>query len=187
MGQKGSLYRADDVPGTIELQVEKIGQLFNTFDPMPFRERDLDREAEEYIVGWARELPRTIPIRILIHIPSSEAASEHARELGRALNQYFRYRAEFTASDLKELFRVGRYSLLIGVVVLGACFTVRHFLTDFFYSSEFGRFLDESLIIFGWVANWKPIEIFLYDWWPILRRRQLFIRLATADIVVSPR
>jgi hypothetical protein len=42
----------------IELHVEKIGQLFNTLDPMPFRKRDLDREAEEYIVSWARELPR---------------------------------------------------------------------------------------------------------------------------------
>jgi len=187
MGQRASLGRADDVLGTIELQVEKIGQLFNTLDPMPFRERDLDREAEEYIVGWARELPRKSPIRILVHIPTSEATGEHARELGRALNQYFRNRADFTTGDLRELFRVGRYSLLIGVVVLGACFAVGHFLTDLFNSNEFGRFLNEGLIIFGWVANWKPIEIFLYDWWPILRRRRLFLRLAAADIVVSPR
>jgi hypothetical protein len=75
----------------IELQIEKIGQLFNTLDPMPFRGRDLDREAEEYIVSWARELPRKTPIRILIHLPQSEAASENARELGHALARYFRY------------------------------------------------------------------------------------------------
>jgi hypothetical protein len=35
------------------------------------------------------------------------------------------------------------------------------------------RVIEESLIIFGWVANWKPIEIFLYEWWPIVRRREL--------------
>jgi hypothetical protein len=25
--------------------------------------------------------------------------------------------------------------------------------------------IEESLLIFGWVANWRPIEIFLSDWW----------------------
>ena len=40
----------------IELRVNKVAQLFHTLDPFPFRERDLDKEAEEFIVGWAREL-----------------------------------------------------------------------------------------------------------------------------------
>jgi hypothetical protein len=47
----------------IELQIEKIGQLFNTLDPMPFRERDLDHEPEEYIVSWGHVLPRQAPSR----------------------------------------------------------------------------------------------------------------------------
>jgi hypothetical protein len=175
----------DETP--IELQIEKIGQLFNTLDPTPFRERDLDHEAEEYIVSWARELPSQTPIRILIHMPQSEAASEHARELGHALNRYFRYRADFAAGDLKELFRVGRYSLLIGIVVLGICLTAGHFLMTALRDNELGNFLNEGLVILGWVANWKPIEIFLYDWWPIRRRRDLFLRLAVAEVRLQPR
>jgi hypothetical protein len=51
----------------IELRVDDIAQLFHTLDPFPFREKDLDREAEEYIVGWARELPGNQPIKIIIH------------------------------------------------------------------------------------------------------------------------
>ena len=39
----------DDV---IELRVDNIDQLFHTLDPFPFRERDLDGEAEEYIVNY---------------------------------------------------------------------------------------------------------------------------------------
>ena len=30
--------------------------------------------------------------------------------------------------------------------------------------------IKESLIISGWVALWRPLEIFLYDWWPDPRR-----------------
>ena len=40
----------------IELRVNNVAQLLHTLDPFPFRGRDLDKEAEEFIVGWAREL-----------------------------------------------------------------------------------------------------------------------------------
>lgn len=48
------------------------------------------------------------------------------------------------------------------------------------------RVIEESLIIFGWVANWKPIEIFLYEWWPIVRRRDLYRQLARAEVELRP-
>ena len=41
----------EDTDHAIELHVNEIAQLFHTLDPSPFRERDLDREAEEFIVG----------------------------------------------------------------------------------------------------------------------------------------
>jgi hypothetical protein len=49
-----------------------------------------------------------------------------------------------------------------------------------------GRVVEESLLIFGWVANWRPIEIFLYDWWPIVRRRNLYQRLSAAHVKLRP-
>jgi hypothetical protein len=40
-------------------------------------------------------------------------------------------------------------------------------------SHPVGRVIEESLLIFCWVANWRPIEIFLYEWWPIIRRQSV--------------
>jgi hypothetical protein len=42
----------------IEVFVDRIEQLFNSMDPSPFQERDLDDDAEEFIVSWAQEFPR---------------------------------------------------------------------------------------------------------------------------------
>ncbi len=171
---------------TIELRVEKIGQLFESFDPMPFRERDLDRNAEEYIVGWARELPGNSPIKIRVHMPAREASQENATAVADAFSRYFQYRAEITAGSLMELFRIGRFSLLVGLVVLAVCTAVGQLIGRLPGASPFGSFAQEGLIILGWVANWRPIEIFLYNWWPIVRRRRLFERLAKAAIEISP-
>jgi hypothetical protein len=46
------------------------------------------------------------------------------------------------------------------------------------------RVVSESLLILGWVANWRPVEIFFYGWSPIVRRRTLYRRLAAARVEV---
>jgi hypothetical protein len=48
--------------------------------------------------------------------------------------------------------------------------------------SRIGEILRESLTIGGWVSMWRPLEIFLYDWWPIRREAQLSDRLAAMPV-----
>jgi len=171
---------------SIEVRVDEAAQLFNTLDPFPFRERDLDKEAEEFIVGWARELPRNRPFRIVIHLPQSECKEGLSAQLRESFSRYFTYRADMTGRDLNEMFRVGRLSLAIGIAVLAACFIAAGFVRRIFGAGELTRFINEGVIILGWVANWRPIEILLYDWWPLVRRRNLYLRLAAAGIELKP-
>jgi len=169
----------------IELRIEEISQLFHTLDPFPFREKDLDTDAEEFIVSWARELPPDQPLKIVVHVPEAQASTPEARELDGALKRYFDHRAQAIRRELRELFRIGRRALAIGLTVLSLCIVGTQTVTTEL-RSPLGRFLGESLTIFGWVANWRPIEIFLYDWWPIVRRRNLYRRLSAAQVEVRP-
>ncbi|MEQ9448582.1 MAG: hypothetical protein RLN70_06685 [Rhodospirillaceae bacterium] len=173
---------ASDAP--IEIRIERVTQLFNTFDPLPFRERDLDKDAEEFIVGWARELPRLHPIRIIVHLPPAEAAAANSADLNAALNGYFSNRADTIHRELKELFRIGRRSLMVGIAVLAVCLVAGGWLAGLL-RNDLGRFLQEGLAILGWVANWRPIEIFLFDWWAVEKRRKLMRRLAQAKVEVQ--
>jgi len=146
----------------------------------------LDKDAEEFIVSWARELPTDQPLRVVVHLPEAQASTPEAHELGAAITRYFGYRARVIALDLKELFRVGRRALVIGFTVL--CFSVitSQMVAASLTPRPIGRVIEESLVIFGWVANWRPIEIFLYDWWPIVRRRNLYQRLSRAQVKLRP-
>jgi hypothetical protein len=179
----------DEQPPTaanaIEIRIEEIAQLFHSLDPFPFREKDLDREAEEFIVGWARELPTDKPLRIVVHLPETQASTPEAHELSAALTQYFGYRARVIALDLNELFRVGRRAMAIGLTVLSFSVVTGQTVGSL-APSPIGRVIEESLLIFGWVANWRPIEVFLYDWWPIVRRRNLYQRLSAAHVELRP-
>src|SRR6476646_46681 len=166
----------------VEIRVDDIAQLFHTLDPFPLRETYLDREAEEYIVGWARELPADQPFRIIVHLPDDQSQADLARDLPEALSKYFNGRAAVLQGDLNELFRIGRRSLAVGVAILVACLLAAQLVSGYLADAPFRKMVEESLLILGWVANWRPLEIFLYDWWPIRRRRDLYRRLSTAAI-----
>lgn len=170
----------------IELRVDKIAQLFHTLDPFPFRERDLDKEAEEFIVGWARELAADHTIKIIIHFPEAEAQTKAALELEEAFRRYFSDHANATRREIKELFRIGRRSLWIGATILIICLLSAHFAGGYLVESPFRGLVEESFLILGWVANWRPLEIFLYDWLPLARRRDLYRRLAAATVELKP-
>lgn len=170
----------------IEISVATLEQLFDTLDPLPFREKDLDHRAEDYIVGWARELPRDTPLAIVIHVPPVEIERPLAASIAPAFAHFFTYRAEVVGQELRELLRVGRAALLIGVVALAACVGLAHLAAQVMAASALREIVVESLLILGWVANWRPLEIFLYDWWPLVRRRNLYHRLAGARVALLP-
>lgn len=170
----------------IEIRVNDIAQLFHTLDPFPFREKDLADEAENYIVSWARELPSNHPFRIVVHIPDNESQKQASRDLVEAFNRYFAGRAVVTQHDLNELFRIGRRSLAIGGSILIACLLLAHLTGSYLTETAFKKLAEESFLILGWVANWRPLEIFLYDWWPLAHRRDLYRRLSVATVETKP-
>lgn len=170
--------------GEIKLRLSRIEQLFNSLDPSPFHERDLDADAEEYIVGWAREFPADAALSIRIELPAEEARRARERGTAVAIANYFGYRAGLIERELRELFRMGRRYLAIGLVVLALCLLAGQLLRAHVDGNPLMRTVEESLLILGWVANWKPLETFLYDWWPIRRRLRLYRRLAAVEAEV---
>ena len=169
----------DNAPaGAIELRVNRVSQLFQSFDPFPF----LDKEVEDYIVSWVRMHANDQPIKIIIHLPEQEEHTKAANELAEAFARYFGYQADLLQHDLDELYRDGRRFLAIGMTILVLCLVLAQVAGMYLTEGPFRRLLEQGLPILGWVANWRPLEILLYDWWPLARRRDLYRRLANASV-----
>lgn len=170
----------------IEVHVSDLKQLFNSLDPTPFQGRDLDPQAEEFIVGWARDAPADVPLGLLVHA-DREAASADATEIVHgAVRDHFKRRADTTRQKLRQLFRLGRRSLVIGLVFLATCIALGDVVETTLLQSRFAGIVRESLLIGGWVAMWRPIEVFLYEWWPIRAEAVLSDRLSAMVVRVTP-
>lgn len=171
-----------DGPVVLELHLAELRQIFDSMDPAPFRERDLDPKANEYIVDWARECPSDRPLALVVHLGSQQAAAGDEPLLGDAVREFYRGRAAATRHDLSRLFRTGRISLVIGLAFLALATAVGEALSSLIARESYAGLLRESLVIGGWVALWRPLEIFLYDWWPVRAQARLYDRLAAMQV-----
>ena len=163
-------------PHTIKLKLREMSQLFNSMDPSPFLEKDLDDDAEEFIVSWAREFAPNDPIKLRIYLDQWPA--EDPKELIRtAVQNHFTQRARITNLEFKRLLREGRTSLFIGLLFLAACLLLSKMLLGH-EQGTWATVVRESLTIAGWVAMWRPMQIYLYDWWPLRRRSRIYEKLS---------
>lgn len=169
--------------GWIEIRLRERRQLFDSLDPTPFPGRDLDRDAAHFIVGWAREYPAHLPLAIRIHL--EEQAPDDLELSTAAIHNHFAAAAEASERDFRQLMSIGRRSLLIGLTFLAVCLSIADWLDSHEALPRVLGLLRESLLIVGWVALWRPLEIFLYDWWPLRSERKLHQRLARAKIELA--
>lgn len=179
-------YRREGETILIEINLNQVAQIFNSFDPSPFHEKDLDEEADRYIFTAAREIGADKPFKLVIHLPAEAVRSPEARAIEAAIRSHYLYRLQTARRDLRHELRRGRISLVIGLGFLAACVVGREFALSW-VPSAVQRILSEGLLIIGWVAMWGPLEVFLYGWWPIAGTCRILERLADLEVEVRPR
>jgi hypothetical protein len=175
-----SAYRREGGDWLIELRLREVRQLFHLLDPAPFREKDLDPAAETYIEDAVREIGAGQRARLVIYLPEPERATEEARSLPESIANYFGYRAQQARTELRRLMRLALVNLVIGLMFLATCIALRRSLLV----SGAHDLLAEGLVIIGWVALWRPVEMLLYDWWPLLRRQRRFDSIARMPVEI---
>lgn len=174
--------------GLIEMRLRDIDQLFDPVDPSPFGQQDLSQWAAEYIVESVKEMRPQAPRELVIVIDEPWGGDPgRASIVGQAVRDFFARQAMLLRRSLRRLLRRGLVTLAIGVAFLVACFALSRFIAWLLGDGPLPTLLREGSAIVGWVAMWRPIEIFLYDWWPIVGERRLYDRLSRLDVrLVNP-
>jgi hypothetical protein len=97
---------------TIEVSIRDLEQFFNTIDPSPFHEKDLDHDLEEFIVSWATEYPLNEPIRLVVHLQMLLPDTDAHAVIERAVHNYFAYKTHLNDREFRNLLRESSVSAL---------------------------------------------------------------------------
>jgi hypothetical protein len=100
-----------------------------------------------------------------------------------AVRSHFIYEGEQIERRLREHVRRGEMILGVGLTVLVVFLTLAE-LTLSMPTGHLREILREGLIITGWVAIWRPLEVLLYDWWPLIDERRQVRRILAAPVSI---
>jgi hypothetical protein len=177
-----SIFRKEGGYFLIEIRLANLDNFFNTFDPSPFRDKDIDDDAERYIYDSVRAFPIKTKLKLVFYLPP-EHNVEASKVLIYAIENYFEYKASIVSRELHSTLHEGRVSLLFGLAFLTLCMSAQTALRVF-TDQPFGEVVMEGLNIIGWVAMWRPIQIYLYDWWGVVRKRKIYEKIRDMPVTI---
>ncbi len=163
----------------IQVRVATVEQIFNPMDPTPLEERSLNPEVADWIEEWAEDLDKDQPITLEVYVADSRLAGRESA-ITSGIHNHFEYREWQSSRQLSKLWREGRISLVIGIFAIAVLNGAAHVIGE--STNPFLEVLHEGLLVVGWVSMWKPMETFLYEWWPIRREVRACRRLSESTV-----
>lgn len=185
MAEIESLYKKENGMILIEIKLSSVLQLFNSFDPAPFHEKELDSAAEHYIVDTVKDFSKKTRFKIVIYLPPDIASSERALKIPTAIHNHFQYKVMVADRKFRSRFRHGRSTLVIGLTFLAIALIARQ-LVSHLSNLIFAQLFADALLIIGWAAMWEPITVLLYELWPIIQVKKTYEKISTMEIVILP-
>lgn len=172
--------RGGAVTATVSIRVRNLTQMFNSLDPSPFWDRDLDRQAAEFIEEEFSDKRAARRWHLRVHASEGGAL---AADLRSAVARYYQRLASSARHRQREQMRLGQLSLLGGGLIFLLSMSVREALARLLPHGT-SWLIDEGLIILAWLALWRPTESLVYGWVPLFRQRRLYERLAAMRVSV---
>lgn len=172
-------------PHVLRLVLESASELFVTPDADPLGGREGEYTGLERMLNELRPLPAG-PVELTLVLPASERSSDLEVRCRKALQARLDRRIEHNRNDARSLRHEGYATLWRGLLFLALCLIGSRLMTVVDFAPGFvERFIDEGLVIAGWVALWYPLDVLLYQRWPLARERRLYRALREAPMHVE--
>lgn len=178
-------YRTEGDIVLVELRLRTLRQLFDERDPAPFRERDLDDDAVDYLLGAVSEFPLRKKMKLVLRVSDEPHPNDlGSQEMSLAIQSHFEYEIELTRRKRKALMHQGVKGAMVAMLLLTVCLTVADQIGTQMTPGHGRDLLKEGFTILGWVAWWRPMEAFLFDWWPFATRIKTLQKAANLPVDV---
>lgn len=169
----------------ITVALESVEELFTAPVPDPFVGRFEHTTGADRILATARRSrPRQEKQAVVLRTSRRTRYSE--REVTAALAGYWRSRIADVEEARRKIWNRGFKELAVGALFLAACLALSASLSTVDWQAEWvGQFITEGLVIVGWIALWHPVDMLLFEPWPLNADLRAMRRLAKAPVRIE--
>jgi hypothetical protein len=172
----------------LTLPLARLEEMLVAPEARPLEGRFEDRPGVERLMdalraGYTRRLEAVHATLVLDEMPSAEARLQ----MDAALKALSLHQDELLDEKLATIRRDGLRALGKGLLFVLVCMLISAAVEKTTALPELMRTLiSGGFVIAGWVALWVPLELLLYDWWPLMRDRRLYRLIAGMEITIEP-
>ena len=171
----------------IEVRIGTIGQFYQTLDPSPDLEKDLNPDTVEYLIDTTEEMKnQKEEVHIDLYLEYSLFQNNELKSrMEKSIPAYFSRRVDILEHKHRMSHKKARKNLIRGLAFLIVCVALSVILTNFVDNALVYAF-GQSLTVIGWVALWNPAEFYLYNHREEKDEINIMKRLAGASVSSKP-
>lgn len=162
----------------LEIALSQYEDIFNEWDPAPFKRREIDADLELYLERSAEEIPFKYPIEIFFMLPEGARNQPLEEEIRSGLRSFFNFKLYFLKKESKSInVRMLRY-IVFGFLLLWMGNTYPGHDSE----TDWAIVLTEGIFIGGWVFLWEAVSLFFFTNREVYHRRRICNRLLNAPV-----
>lgn len=176
--------------GDIILDLASPEQLFSADSHDPFDPGFTVTSGIERVLAelGARRAGRRRDARLVLRMPGEILATDPGPRLGAAIRRYCAARRADVALRRAATWQEGLQTLYLATGFIVICVILSVALEHSSGLGEFARrLLGDGLVIAGWVALWRPLDMLLYETWLLRREKRVIDAVAEMPVVLEPR
>ncbi|MDF2942380.1 MAG: hypothetical protein K0S01_1238 [Herbinix sp.] len=161
----------------IELSLDDFDDVYDEWDPAPFKKRFIEEEFNEFIMTSAEDIPNAYNIVIVLHLPEDKKNTNKEKSVISAYENFYLYAA---AKEKRNWLRLRKKTLMyfmLSLLLLGI---------GYFYLDETNmvilNVLREGIFIGGWVFLWEAITNIFITRHELISTINLYKRLYLSNI-----
>jgi hypothetical protein len=161
----------------INVSLDNYDDVYDDWDPSPFKKRDIENEFNDFIVNSSEDIPLKYKTTIVLYLPQSKKDENKENALRLAYQNHYGYTLERINKSMSNLFRKIAVYFFLSLFFL----TIGYF---FFKEVEniLLNVLHEGIFIGGWVFLWQFFTDIFMTRRKIVDEYKLYKRLYDSEI-----
>ena len=102
----------------IEVSLDDYDDVYDSWDPSPFKRRDIEDEFHDYIFNSSEDIPLNYELSIILYMPLEKKDENKEKALISAYHNYYNYALARFAKNIARLQQKIFFSLLMSVLFL---------------------------------------------------------------------
>jgi len=134
----------------IKVSLDDYDDVYDDWDPSPFKKRDIEDEFNDFIVNSSEDIPLNFDIEIVLYLPESKKDLRKEVALISAYKNHYSYAMQRLIKKKSNLHKKNLSYLFFSISFLSMGY---FFIKD--TQSVFLNVLHEGILIGGWVFLWE--------------------------------